>query len=50
MMLDAMGHIDEANRIRNSVYKVIAEGKYITGDIGGKAGTKDYTKALIDNL
>jgi len=50
MMLDAMGHRSEADRIRNSIYKVIQEGKYITGDIGGKAGTLEYTKALIDNL
>lgn len=50
MMLDAMGHRTEADRIRNSIYKVIAEGKYITGDIGGKSGTKAYTKAIIDNL
>jgi len=50
MMLDAMGYRSEADRIRNSIYKVIAEGKFITGDIGGKSGTSDYTKALIENL
>ena len=49
-MLDAMGHRAEADRIRASIYAVIAEGKHITGDIGGKAGTSDYTKAVIDRL
>jgi isocitrate dehydrogenase (NAD+) len=50
MMLDAMGHRKEADRIRNSVFSVIAEGKYITGDIGGKSGTREYTQAVIDRL
>jgi len=26
------------------------EGKYLTGDLGGKAKTTEYTKAIIDNL
>lgn len=27
-----------------------AEGKYRTGDLGGKATCSDYTKAIIDEL
>lgn len=50
MMLDAMGHRKESDRIRNSVFSVIAEGKFITGDIGGKSGTREYTQAVIDRL
>lgn len=26
------------------------EGKYVTGDLGGKSTTTDYTKAIIDRL
>ncbi len=26
------------------------EGKFLTKDLGGKYGTKDYVKALIGNL
>jgi len=26
------------------------EGKHLTGDLGGKAKTTEYTKAIIDNL
>lgn len=32
-----------ADRIQNSALKVIAEGKYRTRDLGGTAGTSDYT-------
>lgn len=26
------------------------EGKYLTGDLGGKAKTTEFTQAIIDNL
>jgi isocitrate dehydrogenase (NAD+) len=32
------------------VLGVIAEGKYRTGDLGGRATTSDFTKAIIDKL
>jgi isocitrate dehydrogenase (NAD+) len=50
MMLDHMNFFDEAKRIRESVKKVIGEGKYVTRDLGGNSGTKEYEKAVIDNL
>lgn len=49
-MLKAMGHRDEAFKIENSVKHVLRENKYVTGDLGGKYGCSDYTKAIIDNL
>ena len=50
MMLEHMGHIEEGSRIRESIKKVVGEGKWVTGDLGGHASTKQYTQALIDNL
>jgi isocitrate dehydrogenase (NAD+) len=35
----------------DSLYlQTIAEGKTITGDLGGKATTKEYTAAIINRL
>lgn len=50
MMLNDMGFTDESKRVQNAVYKVIEEGQWVTRDIGGKAMTTDYTKAIIDKL
>ncbi len=30
--------------------KTIAEGKTITGDLGGKASTQEYTAAIVGRL
>jgi isocitrate dehydrogenase (NAD+) len=32
------------------VLATIAEGKYLTRDLGGKSGTSDFTKAIIGEL
>ena len=50
MMLKAMGLRDHANAIETSIFKVIKEGKHLTGDLGGKAKTTEFTQAIIDNL
>lgn len=50
MMLEYMGKMECAARIRNAVDLVLAEGKAITADIGGSAGTKDYMNAVIEKL
>lgn len=39
MMLKNMGLEIYGNSIQNSVFKVMKEGKYLTGDVGGKAKT-----------
>lgn len=49
-MLKSMGLGGFAQRIETSIFKVMNEGKYLTGDIGGKAKTNEYTKAIIDNM
>ena len=50
MMFEHMGLVQEHDRIYASVQKVLKEGKVVTGDLGGKATTKEYTQAIIDNL
>lgn len=50
MMLKAMKLHNQANCIEKSVFKVMREGKWLTGDLGGKAKTTEYTQAVIDNL
>lgn len=41
---------DKAERIQNAILNTIAEGKYRTADLGGKATTTDFTKAICDHL
>ncbi|KAL1405330.1 NAD-dependent isocitrate dehydrogenase [Vanrija albida] len=50
MLLRHMGLSDIADRIEKASLTTIAEGKHITGDLGGKAGTKEYTDAIIAKL
>ncbi|KAI4142544.1 MAG: hypothetical protein LQ340_007307 [Diploschistes diacapsis] len=50
MMLRHMGLSDHAARIEKAIFDTLAEGKTITRDLGGKAGTKDYSEAIISRL
>lgn len=50
MMLRHMGLIAEADRIQNAIFKTLQEGIHVTGDLGGKASTTDYTKRVIEFL
>lgn len=50
MMLRHLGLTDFADKIQDATYSVLKEGKYITGDLGGKSSTREYTKAIIDKL
>jgi isocitrate dehydrogenase (NAD+) len=50
MMLRHLKMVDKANLIQEAVLKTIREGKYRTKDLGGKATTTDFTKAIIDNF
>ena len=50
MMLRHLGMVELADNIQKAALDVIAEGKYRTGDLGGTAGTSDFTKAVIDKL
>ncbi len=50
MMLHHVGHHDPAKRIEEACLAVIREGKYRTGDLGGKASTDDFTRAICDRV
>jgi len=50
MMLDWLDLTEPARRIEQAVLKVYAEGKVKTGDLGGKANTAEFTKAIIDAM
>ncbi len=50
MMLDWLDLTVHARRIEQAVLKVYAEGKVKTGDLGGKANTAEFTKAIIDAM
>jgi isocitrate dehydrogenase (NAD+) len=50
MLLEHVGEWKIASRIERAVWDVLAAGKHITGDLGGKAGTAEFTEAVIDAL
>ncbi|KAF3006051.1 isocitrate dehydrogenase (NAD(+)) idh1 [Curvularia kusanoi] len=50
MMLRHLGLDDHANRISQSVYKVIADGAVRTRDMGGNSTTKEFTKAILGQM
>lgn len=50
MMLKNMDLKQYGEGIESAVFKVMKEGKYLTGDIGGKSKTTEFTKAIIDKL
>ncbi|KAK3502628.1 isocitrate dehydrogenase subunit 2 mitochondrial precursor [Neurospora crassa] len=50
MMLRHMGLNEYADKIEKAAFDTLAEGKVLTGDLGGKASTKDFTSAIIDRL
>ncbi len=46
MMLDHMGEAEAARRVREAVYTVLREGKTLTPDLGGSAGTTQIAEAI----
>jgi len=47
MMLIHLREVDAARKLEAAIEKVYAEGKQLTGDVGGKAGTAQFTDAVI---
>lgn len=41
---------EQADKIEKAVFDTIAEGKTLTGDLGGKASLTEYTSAIISRL
>lgn len=50
LMLNYLGEKEQSRRIEKAVEAVIAEGKTVTYDLGGNAGTKEMTEAIIQKL
>jgi isocitrate dehydrogenase (NAD+) len=50
MMLDHLGERSAARRIEAALEKIYVEGKHTTQDVGGKAGTQEFTEAVISSL
>ncbi|MBV6459152.1 MAG: Isocitrate dehydrogenase [NADP] [Fimbriimonadaceae bacterium] len=49
MMLRHLGEGEKADRIHRAVIAVFQEGKHLTGDLGGRAGTAEYRDAVIQH-
>ncbi|KAF1350191.1 isocitrate dehydrogenase [NAD] subunit 2, mitochondrial [Delphinella strobiligena] len=50
MMLQHMGLHEHASKIEKAIFATLAEGKTITGDLGGSAKTHEYADAIIKKL
>ena len=50
LMLEYLGEKSAADQIKVAVNKVLDEGKSITKDLGGKAGTIEFTEAILEKL
>jgi hypothetical protein len=50
MMLDHVGHQDKGKRIRDAVDHTLVKDNVRTGDLGGKANPKEFTRAIISRL
>ena len=50
LMLAHLGERDAAIRMQKAIEAVYAEGKHLTRDVGGAAGTSEFTDAVIARL
>ncbi|KAI8068030.1 isocitrate dehydrogenase, NAD-dependent [Gongronella butleri] len=50
MMLRHMRLNEQALNIEQAIFKTIAEGKFLTADLGGRSTNSEYTQAIIANL
>ena len=50
MMVEHLGHPDAAAAIVKAIERVVADGKTLTRDLGGKAGMKEMTAAIESAL
>ncbi len=50
LMLAHLGERDASRRLQNAIESVYAEGKHLTGDVGGKASTTEFTDAIIGHM
>jgi len=50
LMLRHLGYAEVGERVEGAVRAVIAEGRTVTSDLGGNAGTSQFADAVIDRL
>ena len=50
MMLDHLGETDAARRIEKALHEVYREGKFLTRDVGGRATTAEFSKAIVRSM
>jgi isocitrate dehydrogenase (NAD+) len=50
LMLRHLGHPDVAERVEAALREVVAEGRAVTYDLGGSAGTSQFADAIIERL
>jgi len=50
MMLSHLGEVEAGQRVIKAVTEVLEEGQYVTGDLGGSAGTTDMAEAIVAKL
>jgi isocitrate dehydrogenase (NAD+) len=50
LMLAHLGERDAAVRMQRAIGAVYAEGKHLTRDVGGSAGTGEFTDAVVAKL
>jgi isocitrate dehydrogenase (NAD+) len=50
LMLRHLGRADAAERVERAVRAVIAEGRTVTYDLGGTAGTSQFADAIVERL
>jgi isocitrate dehydrogenase (NAD+) len=50
MMLDHVGMQDKAKRLRDAIDAVLCKDEVRTGDLKGKATTKQFARAIVDRL
>jgi isocitrate dehydrogenase (NAD+) len=50
MMLDHVGEQDKGQRLRRAIDQALREVNVRTGDLGGKASTKEFTQAIVARL
>ena len=50
LMLDFLGETAAAQALMSAIEAVTGEGKVLTRDLGGTAGTRDFTDAVLERL
>jgi len=50
LLLEHLGEAEAARRVYDAVAAVIGEGKHVTYDLGGAAGTQEYARAVAERV